>query len=52
MSVSKIKKLEEKQEKNKGMMSVISSLARIWNISDTCIPDVVSYGKYKFSIFW
>ena len=35
MSVSKIKikKLDEKQKKNKGMTSAISSLVRIWKIS-------------------
>ena len=33
MSVSKIKKLDEKQRKKKGMTSPISLLERIWKIS-------------------
>ena len=42
------KKLDAKQRKNKGMTSATSSLVRKYL---TRIPDVVSYGKYKLTIF-
>ena len=45
MSASKIKKLDEKQRKNKGMTSVISSLVRIWKICH-------SYPGYIEDITW
>ena len=35
MSVSKIKKVDEKQRKNKGMMSVITSLVNVSDIFTT-----------------